>query len=137
MARRARAASIGGRIGPRRQIRFHPAVASEASQRRLEAGLEVARSEAPRPKSSFRGVWRGLNGKEQYPTAVDRASLVRLASALAEVPDSFKPHPRLGRLLKRRADQAAGKRPLDWAMAELLAYATLLQDGHARETYSV
>jgi 2-oxoglutarate dehydrogenase E1 component len=56
--------------------------------------------------------------------------LQRLAEKLTTVPDSFKLHPRVEKILADRRLMGAGKLPLDWGMAENLAYAALLENGY-------
>jgi 2-oxoglutarate dehydrogenase E1 component len=48
---------------------------------------------------------------------------------MTEVPPGFTPHPKIERLLEQRAQMGKGERPLDWGMAELLAYGSVLQQG--------
>jgi 2-oxoglutarate dehydrogenase E1 component len=50
---------------------------------------------------------------------------------VSEVPGNFKLHPRVEKILADRRLMAEGKLPLDWGMAETLAYATLLQEGYS------
>ena len=45
------------------------------------------------------------------------------------VPSDFPPHKTIERLFDQRREMAAGKRPLDWGTAELLAFATLVTSG--------
>ncbi len=63
-------------------------------------------------------------------TAVKLASLPQLARKLSEVPHDFVVHPRVAKVLKARIAMATGETPMDWGCAELLAYATLLEDGY-------
>ena len=63
-------------------------------------------------------------------TAVDPLSLPRLAHKLTEVPDDFIVHPRVQKVLRDRVAMAGGEMPVDWGCAELLAYATILEDGY-------
>jgi len=46
------------------------------------------------------------------------------------VPDSFKVHRKIGRLLKQRLEMVSGERPVDWAVGEQAAFATLLSEGY-------
>ena len=76
-------------------------------------------------------MWRGYHGgireaPEDAETKVPRAVLERVAAAMTEVPPGFTPHPKIERLLEQRAEMGKGTRSLDWGMAELLAYGTLL-----------
>jgi 2-oxoglutarate dehydrogenase E1 component len=58
------------------------------------------------------------------------ATLQTLAQKVTEVPDGFKLHPRVARVLADRKAMGEGKLPLDWGMGETLAYASLLRDGY-------
>ena len=62
-------------------------------------------------------------------TAVPKADLRRLAGRLTAVPENFKLHPRVEKIIADRRLMGEGKLPLDWGMAENLAYATLLENG--------
>ncbi|HUF14028.1 MAG TPA: 2-oxoglutarate dehydrogenase E1 component [Longimicrobiales bacterium] len=44
-------------------------------------------------------------------------------------PDDFEPNPKLSRQLRKRAEAVPEGRPLDWAHAEALAFASLLAEG--------
>ncbi len=99
--------------------------------------LESARSEdddglgdAPR-----RGAWSGyLGGPDaaapEVETGVPREQLVDLLERMLVAPPDLRIHPKLARLLSARREMADGKRPLDWAAGELLAYASLAVAGH-------
>jgi len=65
----------------------------------------------------------------ESPTTVPEAALAEVARALATPPDHFQVHPKVRKLLTERLEMAEGSRPLDWAMAEALAFGTLLRDG--------
>ena len=58
------------------------------------------------------------------------AELKRWATSLTTVPAGFKLHPRVEKIIADRRQMAQGKLPLDWGMAENLAYAALLKDGY-------
>src|SRR5438132_727448 len=61
-------------------------------------------------------------------TGVDRATLDRLYARLATPPEGFTMHPKLARQLETR-DKMVASGEVDWALAELLAYASLLDEG--------
>ena len=63
-------------------------------------------------------------------TSVPMADLQRLAELLTTIPEGFKLHPSVERVVQARRDMGEGKRMLDWGMAENLAYATLLVNGY-------
>ncbi len=71
----------------------------------------------------------GIGWRHAADTAVPMHKLKQLASRLTDIPANFKLHPSVERLLAARRDMAEGKTPLDWGMAENLAYASLVDEG--------
>src|SRR3990167_7778316 len=63
-------------------------------------------------------------------TAVPLQRLRQLAVPLTAVPQNFALHPRVQKIVEDRIAMARGDLPLDWGMAENLAYATLLTEGY-------
>jgi len=63
-------------------------------------------------------------------TAVPVAKLKVLSRLLTSIPADFKLHPTVERLLAARREMGEGKIALDWGMAENLAYAALVDEGH-------
>ena len=63
-------------------------------------------------------------------TAVEAASIQRLGERMLSLPDGFKLHSRVAKIMDNRARMLAGEIPSDWGFAENLAYATLLDDGY-------
>ncbi len=61
-------------------------------------------------------------------TGVDRAVLARVVEALSKTPEDFVRHPKLDRQLQAR-DRMFAEGEVDWALAESLAFGTLLLDG--------
>ncbi|SKC97497.1 2-oxoglutarate dehydrogenase E1 component [Burkholderia sp. CF099] len=53
----------------------------------------------------------------------------KLALKITSIPDQYSLHPLVGRVVSARRDMAEGKRPLDWGMAEHMAFASLLSAG--------
>jgi 2-oxoglutarate dehydrogenase E1 component len=62
-------------------------------------------------------------------TTVSADELERLSKIVTSVPDDFKLHPRVQRVVDDRLRMAAGALELDWGFAETLAYASLLAEG--------
>ncbi|WP_082062594.1 multifunctional oxoglutarate decarboxylase/oxoglutarate dehydrogenase thiamine pyrophosphate-binding subunit/dihydrolipoyllysine-residue succinyltransferase subunit [Nocardia seriolae] len=63
-------------------------------------------------------------------TAVDKTVLQRIGDAFVNVPEGFTVHPRVKPVLEKRREMAyEGK--VDWAMAELLAFGSLIDEGKA------
>ncbi|HET7060706.1 MAG TPA: 2-oxoglutarate dehydrogenase E1 component [Nitrosospira sp.] len=63
-------------------------------------------------------------------TGLPMDELKKLAECLTDIPAKFKLHPRVEKIIADRRLMAEGKLPLDWGMAETLAYAALLKDGY-------
>lgn len=67
---------------------------------------------------------------KEVRTAVDQNTLQQLSERLFYIPDDFKPHKKLEQLYKERYRMVTDPQAkLDWALGELLAYATLLIEG--------
>lgn len=62
-------------------------------------------------------------------TGLPVMELRNLAGRLTDIPAKFKLHSRVEKIIADRRLMGEGKLPLDWGMAENLAYAALLQDG--------
>jgi 2-oxoglutarate dehydrogenase E1 component len=67
---------------------------------------------------------------EPAETGVPLERLKWLAERVTTVPPGFKLHPRVEKVLEDRRLMGQGKLPLDWGMAETLAYASLLDEGY-------
>ncbi len=61
-------------------------------------------------------------------TGVEHSELVHIGETFASPPEGFTIHPKLGQLMDRRA-QMVRDGGIDWPMAELLAFGTLLKEG--------
>ncbi|MEO5692667.1 MAG: 2-oxoglutarate dehydrogenase E1 component [Usitatibacter sp.] len=72
----------------------------------------------------------GIDWRQAAETAVPLNKLKQLAQRLTDIPANFKLHPSVERLLAARREMGEGKAMLDWGMAENLAYASLVSDGH-------
>ena len=62
-------------------------------------------------------------------TAIETARLREIAERIGTAPADFHLHPKVKRGLEQRQEMALGKRPLDWGMAETLAFGSLLWEG--------
>jgi len=104
----------------------------DAYRRQLDDGHVVAGQVIDPNKARLMVDWTpylGADWDDGTVTAVDAEALPRLAQKLAEVPADFRVHPRVKRVLDARINMARGESPIDWGCAELLAYATILEDG--------
>ena len=64
------------------------------------------------------------------PTAITGETIKRIIDTQLNLPDGFTPHPRLQPQLQRRAVMVE-QDEIDWATGELLAFGSVLIDGHA------
>ncbi len=62
-------------------------------------------------------------------TAVSESKLKQINENLLQYPEDFTVYPKLDRILKRRENAFDGDGQIDWALAETLAFATILSDG--------
>ena len=84
--------------------------------------------------SKLPDYWSPFKGgcwKPEYrvATGISIEDAHRLGEKLSTYPQDFNIHPKIKRLLQQRAEMVAGKRPLDYGMAEALAFASLLVNG--------
>jgi 2-oxoglutarate dehydrogenase E1 component len=64
-------------------------------------------------------------------TSVPAAELKRLSERITQVPEGFKLHPLVEKVLADRAAMGRGEINLDWGMGEHLAFASLVSSGYA------
>jgi len=74
--------------------------------------------------------YMGIQWRHKTKTAVADKNLKRLAKKLTTFPEHFKLHPSVERVVANRRLMGEGELPLDWGMAENLAYASLIEEGH-------
>ncbi|MDR3763071.1 MAG: 2-oxoglutarate dehydrogenase E1 component [Acidobacteriota bacterium] len=102
---------------------------------RYQAAKAEAKSMTKKPALyQLPAYWDGFFGRKwqpsfEVPTAVDAVELSRLGSRLCAAPAGFHVHPKVASLLKQRVEMAEGKRPVDYGMAEALAFASLVTQG--------
>src|SRR5665213_989740 len=70
---------------------------------------------------------RGRYTREiEVDTGVDEATLTSVAARLTTYPTGFAIHPKVKKLLEQRLEMGHGERPVDYGMAEALAFGTCL-----------
>jgi 2-oxoglutarate dehydrogenase E1 component len=100
----------------------------------LEEGHHTSDPVLSNYKSKYAVDWVPfLNRKwtDAADTAVPLAELKRLAERITTVPENFKVHPLVERVINDRRNMARGDQSLDWGMGEHLAYASLVASGYA------
>ncbi len=68
--------------------------------------------------------------EESPDTSIDEETLMDLIQRIISIPEDFRPLRKIEKMLKKRREQFFKTKLMDWASAELLAYATLLHEGH-------
>jgi 2-oxoglutarate dehydrogenase E1 component len=102
----------------------------------LHRALESIETRPPGPDESYEphGPWSGYSRtcpEDEPETGVAIEQLAQLAERVAALPAGFQVHPKLEPMLERRRKVVAESGAIDWGMAETLAFATLLSQGHA------
>ncbi|MCZ6890849.1 MAG: 2-oxoglutarate dehydrogenase E1 component [Gammaproteobacteria bacterium] len=99
----------------------------------LDSGEHTALSLVQEPDAALFVDWSPYLGHEwttPADTRVDRARLQDLAHRLDAVPEGFVLHRQVQRIVEDRHKMTAGAMPINWGYAEIMAYATLLDEGH-------
>ena len=85
-------------------------------------------------KSKYAVDWAPFLGRkwtDACDTALPLAEIKRLAERVTTVPENFKVHPLVEKVLADRAAMGRGEINVDWGMGETLAYASLVSSGYA------
>ncbi|HSY66649.1 MAG TPA: 2-oxoglutarate dehydrogenase E1 component [Terriglobales bacterium] len=101
----------------------------------LEAAQKKAGSLTKKPTlrdlPTYWDNYKGGRYKPEYEvdSGLSADELRELAKALTTYPEDFHIHPKVKRLLEQRAEMGSGKRPVDYGMAEALAFGSLVKAG--------
>ena len=137
-----------------RKIKEHPSLWEIYAD---DTGVSDARAQADAIKAEFEAAqkkagsikhkpmlrelpkyWNGYFGGLYRPeyeveTGLSPQELSELTERLTTYPADFHIHPKVKKLLEQRAEMGNGKRPVDYGMAEALAFASLVKSGtHVR-----
>ncbi len=103
-------------------------VALDDFQKRLQSALEQTRQSAPTVEAVAKPPSPPIGVLPALATGVEREVLERIYTALSTFPDAFQVHPKL--LKQFEARHAMFKEgAVDWALAEAMAYGSLLLEG--------
>ncbi len=100
---------------------------------RLDAGQQVSRPTLAGVNNPHAVDWSPYKREDwsvPVDTGVEVAALQRLAERLQHLPEGFELNPRVAKIIDDRRKMAAGALALDWGFAEIMAYATLLDESH-------
>jgi 2-oxoglutarate dehydrogenase E1 component len=105
---------------------------------RLDAEFEAGLAYKPNKADWLDGRWAGMrvagadaaDDPRRGQTGVDLAKLKEIGAKLSSVPDGFNVHKTIQRFLDGRHKMVETGEGIDWAMAEALAFGTLVDDNH-------
>jgi 2-oxoglutarate dehydrogenase E1 component len=98
---------------------------------KLQSALEEVKT-APPPyvgMRGFSGQWKGLSAHYSHDpveTGVPYERLRLIGESLTRLPEHFSVHPKIARQLDARRKEIEERRPVDWPLAEALAFGSLL-----------
>ena len=107
---------------------------TEAYRDGLEAGRHVALSLVHEPDSKLFVDWApylGHDWETPADTRVSRSTIKELAQHMETLPDGFVVHRQVQKILEDRHKMTAGALAINWGYAEVMAYATLVHEGHS------
>ncbi|MFL5157541.1 MAG: 2-oxoglutarate dehydrogenase E1 component [Microvirga sp.] len=141
-----------------RKIRSHPAIVELYSKKlvaegvvtetdveemksgwrsKLDAEFDIAGSYKPNKADWLDGRWSGLKAVREDQddprrgqTGVSVETLQQIGKALTTIPEGFHLHRTIQRFLDNRKKMLETGEGFDWAMAEALAFGSLLLEGH-------
>jgi 2-oxoglutarate dehydrogenase E1 component len=101
-------------------------------QERLD---EVKQNPLPYHYQAPELVWKSM--KKAVPadfdaspaTAIDESKFMRLFDSIMQIPEGFRPLKKIEKLIQDKINLLQKESKVDWATAELLAYASLLHEG--------
>ena len=105
---------------------------AETMVQAYRASLDAPSGYQANVKNPFAPDWspyKNTHWRKPAKTAIPLPRLKALAKRLVDTPPAFSLHPRVQKIMEDRQAMGEGRLPLDWGMAETLAYASLLSDG--------
>lgn len=105
-----------------------------AYRQAMDEGRDPLHAAQPWKPMEFAVNWSKYKGNAPWNVAVNtalpRAKLQHLAERLTAIPEGFKLHSRVEKIITDRVAMGKGELALDWGMAENLAYASLVEEGY-------
>ena len=104
------------------------------SYEKLEIDYRKANSYKPDTADWFSGAWSGLDiarekGSRRGDTSITKKKFDKVAEGLTTIPEGFKIHKKLAKVVELRKKAFLGKSFIDWSSAEALAIGSLLVEG--------
>jgi 2-oxoglutarate dehydrogenase E1 component len=105
---------------------IHARLTHEQAVGRAQQRKPVLRTLPPYWDRYHGGRW---DAAYEVDTRLPPEHLAEVARLLTRVPEGFNVHPKLKKLMEQRREMGEGQRAVDWAMAEALAFGSLVWDG--------
>lgn len=107
----------------------------EDYRNKLDAGEQVSANIIDDPKEQTSTVdWSEYNKQKNWEANIDTSTTLEkikdLGAQMLRLPEGFKLNARVQKIMDNRAKMAAGEIEADWGFGEMLAYATLLDEGY-------
>ncbi len=106
----------------------------EQTMARLEEEFQAGQNYLPNKADWLDGRWSGITLAEEGPrrgdTGVALDTLRKIGEKITKIPADFKAHKTIERLFANRRKMIEDGKGIDWAMAEALAFATLVHEGY-------
>ena len=99
----------------------------------LEEGEHVVKALVKEPNRELYVDWTPYLGHEwtaKCKTSVNLKILQRLGKKMGQLPEGFAVQRQVNKILEDRVKMNQGAMPLNWGYGEIMAYATLLNEGH-------
>ncbi len=99
----------------------------------LDSGRHVAKSLVSEPDSALFVDWQPYLGHDwtaDFDPHIGMKKLQHLGQQLNQLPEGFVLQRQVQKIYEDRGKMVAGTLPLNWGMAEMLAYASLIDAGH-------
>ncbi|TVU31254.1 hypothetical protein EJB05_22935, partial [Eragrostis curvula] len=100
----------------------------------LNQEFEKSKHYVPTKRDWLSANWTGLKPPEQispaHNTGVKLEELRRVGQEITTLPENFKPHGVASKILEQRAMMIESGEGIDWALAEALAFGTLVGEGY-------
>jgi 2-oxoglutarate dehydrogenase E1 component len=105
----------------------------------MTKALDKVRAEKPEPfhleyTGRFWSKYNGAHGEDLFKvvnTGVSANTLIEVSQKIDKFPNGIKLHPKLERLFEGRLQAVETGKGIDWGNAEVLAYATLVNEGRS------
>ena len=100
----------------------------------LDQEFEAAKNYNPNKADWLEGTWAGLStatfDARRGKTSVKKEELIDIAKKIHLIPSEFNAHKRIQKIYYERLESVVNGKNIDWATAESLAFATLLNEGY-------